>query len=115
MSTIGERLQKALLAGEAINVPAYAKANHMTVEGVRHAIRQFGDKVKSSGVRGKNGQTTKVWVVAKREELAAWRSGSGNNGARHSLDFTGLMQAFGMRPVDIYLPTFRHELQGSWQ
>lgn len=108
----GQILQRSFLAGEQINIHDYAHRTRINSETIRHAIRAFHKigAIEAKTVR-KNGQVAKIWAVADEEILSAWQAGKPPTQNIVAPDFSGLLDAFGIRVTNIDLPSFVHRMK----
>ena len=113
MMTITEKVRQALLRGEAVVAPDFAKKIGCRRDNVRAAIRRLGPAVSEEVVRGKRGSATKVYTAKDVRALEEWKPATtaGKFGAD---SFAALTEAFHMRVVKIKLPTHRHIMRGNW-
>lgn len=113
---IRQKVLEQLLTGEPIRCKAFATKHHAAASHVvqtllaLHVLKMV-DRVETVG--GAGGHSVAYHpsdMTAIRKELARVKNGL----AADPVDFTGLLQAWGMKLADIALPTFRHELRGEW-
>lgn len=109
MKSAGQILQRAFLAGEQINIHEYAQRTRINSETIRHAVRAFQKIGAIEPVRA-NGQA-KTWIVADEGILSAWQAGKGPTQNIVPPDFSGLLDAFGIRVANIDLPSFVHRMK----
>lgn len=109
--SIGQILQQSFLEGERINVTEYARRREINVEAMRHAIRSFQKigAIEPKTTR-KHGQESKYWIVANEGILADWRPNKGTQNVA-IFEFTGLLDAWGIRVANIDLPSFVHRMK----
>ncbi|SPA24556.1 hypothetical protein CBM2637_A150009 [Cupriavidus taiwanensis] len=115
-NVVGEPLKAAFLRGETVVATRFAEALGVSRQGVSDALKRLGRRgwIKSERIRPDGGGGSQVaWTCVDPAGMATYVPKPVKpivRKERPAHQATALMEAWGMRIVDIELPTYRHEI-----
>jgi hypothetical protein len=112
--SVAELIKAKLLDNGSIRPAEFAVEVGCHREAVRWYTRQMVELgiVEKTRERGLSGRPIEVIRVIHWDGVSSWQPPGGKDPVKYQWE--GLMAAFGVRLADIPLPTFTHELAGSW-
>lgn len=110
-NNLREIVLDGLLTGEALNAPAFSKRHGLVCESVARALRDLGSYLEKKP--GKNGAVSYRAVDMEslqriRNEKRIGTNQYSNPGIASTVSFRELLDAWGVRKVDLDLPRTTH-------